>query len=93
MNWIVAKAAYYSWLSEARRKEILDGQVAATNNYNIFLGPNTDEMQGDLRASDKVHFSEKGLIEHGTRWADAIIEKLFTSKKIVAENTTNGSFL
>ena len=68
-------------------KAITDTQMSVCNNYNIFVGPTTDDLQGDYRHTDNLHLSEKGLIEHGTRWADVIMEKFFTPYKLEADSS------
>lgn len=95
LPWIIAKVAY-SWSNDKdtnRQKTLTDAQKAICNNYNIFEGPTTDDLQGDYRYTDNLHLSEKGLIEHGKRWAAVIMDKLFTGYAVkVAEGTEHGTF-
>lgn len=89
LNWIVARVSY-AWSgynNKEKMKAITDTQMSVCNNYNIFVGPTTDDLQGDYRHTDNLHLSEKGLIEHGTRWADVIMEKFFTPYKLEADSS------
>lgn len=93
INWFVAQVSY-AW-SNYNNKEKMDAQTAtqraACNNYDIFVGPTTDDLLGDYRRKqDNLHLSKAGLIEHGTRWADVVYNKLFTEYKLEAE-TVGGS--
>jgi hypothetical protein len=47
----------------AAQKSLWDGGLALE-------GPDSDALRGDLR--DGVHFSDKGLREHGARWAEKV---------------------
>lgn len=76
LPWMVANAAYTSYTSKSAEKQILDAQKEVCNETDIFLGPLTDDLTGEYRGSDKLHFSELGLKEHGHRWAEAIVAKL-----------------
>lgn len=91
INWFVARVSYaWSNYNNTEKMNAMTGtQMAACNNYNIFVGPETDDLQGDYRHVDNLHLSEKGLIEHGTRWADAIINKLFTPYMLEADSSVN----
>ena len=42
-----------------------------------FAGPDTDDMRDDLRIEDQIHMTDKGLKEHGRRWADVLAETFF----------------
>ena len=89
LNWIVARVSY-AWSgynNQEKMKAITDTQMSVCNNYNIFVGPTTDDLQGDYRHTDNLHLSEKGLIEHGTRWADVIMEKFFTPYKLEVDSS------
>ena len=76
LPWMVANAAFTYYTSEAAEKQILDAQKEVCNETDIFLGPLTDDLTGEYRGSDNLHFSELGLKEHGHRWAEAIVAKL-----------------
>ena len=51
----------------AAQKSLWDDGIA-------WEGPDSDALRGDLR--DGVHFSGKGLREHGTRWAEKVAPRL-----------------
>ena len=40
-------------------------------------GPDTDDLQGVLRAGDHTHFSRLGLEVHGERWYAMVWSELF----------------
>ena len=45
---------------------------------NIFLGAVTADMWDGYRAPDNLHRCTAGLIKHGKRWAQAILNQFFT---------------
>jgi hypothetical protein len=49
---------------------IRDGQKSLWDDRVALEGPDSDALRGDLRAG--VHFSGKGLREHGARWAEKV---------------------
>lgn len=85
--WIIAQVSYaWSNYNNAEKMEAIKStQRSVCNNYDIFIGPTTDDLLGDYRYTDNLHLSEKGLIEHGKRWADVIMDKLFTKYRITAD--------
>lgn len=93
INWFIAQVSYaWSNYNNTSKMEAMKAtQRAACNNYNIFVGPTTDDLLGDYRAKDNLHLSKKGLVEHGTRWAEVITEKLFTPYKLEADGVANGT--
>lgn len=96
INWFVAQVSYaWSNYNDTKKMEAMKAtQRAACNNYNIFVGPDTDDLLGEYRHTDNLHFSKLGLIEHGKRWADVIVNKLFTPYKLVADETVkNGKIV
>lgn len=96
MNWFVAQVSYAwsNYNNTAKMDAMKATQKAACNNYNIFVGPTTDDLLGEYRHTDNLHMSKLGLIEHGKRWADVIVEKLFTPYKLEAEaDVKNGKIL
>ncbi len=96
INWIIAQVSYaWSNYNDTAKMEAMTAtQRGLCNNYNIFVGPTTDDLLGDYRHTDNLHLSEKGLIEHGTRWANVIIDKLFTGYALKAdESMTNGKIV
>lgn len=50
--------------------EMRDAQKSLWTDGIALEGPDTDALKGDLR--DGVHFSGKGLREHGKSWADKV---------------------
>lgn len=93
ITWMIAKASYTWYSTEAQEKEITDAQEAACNNYDIFRGADTDSLlkADGYRHTDDLHLSEKGLIEHGRRWAAAVFEKLLTQYELkAADGIVNG---
>ena len=92
INWIIAQVSY-AWSGyndTAKMNAHKATQRSVCNNYNIFVGPDTDDLQGDYRHTDNLHFSVKGLIEHGNRWANVIIDKLFTGHTLNADEWMEG---
>lgn len=94
LPWIVAKVSYAwgGYNNPEKQKSLTDAQKAICNNYNIFEGPTTDDLLDGYRSSiDNIHLNEKGLVEHGKRWAAAVTEKLLTSYELkAADGITNG---
>jgi hypothetical protein len=75
--WLVAQAAFVPDVPPEQINAVLAGQKSLVDHKTIFSGPNTEELTGSpWRAPDHLHFSGKGLIEHGKRWAAAIIAAL-----------------
>lgn len=96
INWFVAQVSYaWSNYNNTQKMEAMKAtQRAACNNYNIFVGPDTDALLGEYRHTDNLHFSKLGLIEHGKLWADVIVNKLFTPYKLEADETVkNGKIV
>lgn len=88
MNWFVAQVSYAwsNYNNTAKMDAMKAAQRAACNNYNIFVGPTTDDLLGEYRHTDNLHMSKLGLIEHGKRWADVIVNTLFTPYKLEADS-------
>lgn len=97
LNWVIAQVSYaWSNYNDTKKMESMkETQRAACNDYNIFVGPTTDDLQGEYRRpEDNLHLSEKGLIEHGKRWADVVYEKMLSSHEVVCdESLHNGTFV
>ncbi|MHB1458000.1 MAG: sialate O-acetylesterase [Armatimonadota bacterium] len=60
-----------------KMKAIREAQRQLADDESIFQGPTTDNMVGPGWRSDTVHFNEKGLKEHGRRWADVLMKTFF----------------
>jgi hypothetical protein len=71
--WFVAQASYHT-PEDTGSSEIRAAQEVLWKSGVAIQGPNTDTMTGDLRDSGGkgVHFSGKGLREHGLRWAERV---------------------
>jgi hypothetical protein len=71
--WFVAQASSHG-PRESAQADIRAAQKAVWDDGVALPGPDTDELAGDLREKDgqAVHFSGKGLREHGRLWADKV---------------------
>lgn len=78
LPWMVANAAYTYYTNSTQEAVILEAQQSVCDEETIFLGPYTDDMTKATgqRGDDDLHFNLDGLIEHGRRWAEKIVEKL-----------------
>ena len=72
--WFVAQVSYHIPGDEAS-PEIRAAQASLWKDGLAFEGPDSDSLKGDLRDSDGqgVHFSGKGLREHGAKWAEKVV--------------------
>ena len=90
LSWIVARVSYAwnGYNNKDKMELITSTQASLANNYNVFVGPTTDDMLDDYRSSiDHLHMSEKGLVEHGSRWADAVIKYFCTPYALKADSS------
>lgn len=90
LNWVVAQVSYAwsNYKDTAKMESMKAAQRAVCNNYNIFVGPTTDDLQGEYRRKqDNLHLSELGLIEHGKRWADVVYEKMMKKYEVVSDTS------
>ena len=71
--WFVAQVSYHVPGDESS-PEIRDAQAALWKDGIALQGPDSDALKGDLRERNGqgVHFSEKGLKEHGMKWAEKV---------------------
>ena len=71
--WFVAQVSYHT-PDDASSQDIRAVQQALWKSGAALEGPDSDAMTGDLRDSGGkgVHFSGKGLREHGARWAGKV---------------------
>ena len=69
--WFVAQVSYHS-PAFTGSQVFRDAQVALAKDGVAMLGPNTDTLAGDNRQNNGkgIHFSAKGLKEHGKMWAE-----------------------
>ncbi len=72
--WFVAQASYHVPGDEGS-EDIRAAQAALWADGIALAGPNSDALKGDLRERNGqgVHFSGKGLREHGAKWAEKVI--------------------
>ena len=97
LNWAIAQVSYaWSNYNDTKKMESMkETQRAACNDYNIFVGPTTDDLLGEYRRpEDNLHLSEPGLIEHGKRWADVVYDKMIRKYDVVCdESIRNGKIV
>ncbi|NMC05279.1 MAG: sialate O-acetylesterase [Candidatus Lokiarchaeota archaeon] len=80
--WLVARASFHTTPARTDMEAVAAGQERVVDNKTIFQGPTTDDLVGEpWRAPDGVHFNRAGLVEHGNRWARAIISTFFTGER------------
>ena len=94
LNWVIAQVSYAwsNYNNTEKMNAMTSTQRAACNNYNIFVGPCTDDLLGEYRHTDNLHMSKLGLIEHGTRWSEVLMNAFFTPYKLEAdESLANGT--
>lgn len=72
--WFVAQASYHVPGDEGS-EEIRAAQASLSRDAIALAGPDSDALKGELRENNGqgVHFSGKGLREHGARWAAQVI--------------------
>lgn len=90
LNWCIAQVSYaWSNYNNTRKMESMkETQRAACNDETIFVGPTTDDLQGEYRHTDNLHLSKLGLIEHGKRWADVVYNKMITAYEVSMDTNT-----
>jgi hypothetical protein len=73
----VAQVSYHG-PDDQGSPEIRGAQKEVCDSGLALPGPDTDELQGDLRERNGagVHFSGKGLREHAARWFDIVSASL-----------------
>ena len=71
--WFVALVSYHA-PDDAGSPEIRGAQLAVCRRGLALEGPDSDALVGDLRdgGGKGIHFSAKGLEEHGRGWADKL---------------------
>lgn len=71
--WFVAQASYHT-PDDPGSPDLRNAQSASWKSGTALEGPDSDSLTGDLRDSGGtgVHFSGKGLREHGARWAEKV---------------------
>ena len=97
LNWMIAQVSYaWSNYKDTKKMDSMKAtQRAACNGYDIFVGPTTDDLQGEYRRKqDNLHLSEIGLIEHGKRWADEVYAKMMQTYSVYpSENIAHGKVI
>lgn len=90
LNWCIAQVSYaWSNYNNTKKMESMkETQRAACNDETIFVGPTTDDLQGEYRHTDNLHLSKLGLIEHGKRWADVVYNKMITAYEVSMDTNT-----
>lgn len=90
LNWCIAQVSYaWSNYNNTKKMESMkETQRAACNDETIFVGPTTDDLQGEYRHTDNLHLSKLGLIEHGKRWADVVHNKMITAYEVSMDTNT-----
>lgn len=71
--WFVAQVSYHV-PGDEESPDIRDAQAALWRDGTALQGPDSDALKGDLRERNGqgIHFSEKGLHEHGLAWANKV---------------------
>lgn len=89
ISWMICRV---SRLQEYTSPQLIDAQnqVISTLNYNVFAGPETDNIQANgERAGGNIHFQGSGLIALGNAWADYILNPLFLNNSLPIGGTNN----
>lgn len=71
--FVVARVSFVPDLDQAKMDAIRAAQEALWKEKVALQGPETDDLLGEMRHKDRIHFSKKGLEEHGKRWADRLV--------------------
>jgi hypothetical protein len=71
--WFVAQVSYHT-PADTSSPQIRAAQKSLWDDKVALEGPDSDALKGDLRQDNGqgVHFSGKGLREHGGRWAEKV---------------------
>lgn len=69
----MAQATYHT-PADPSSDEVRAGQKSLWDDKVALEGPDTDALRGEFREANGqgVHFSGKGLREHGSRWAEKV---------------------
>ncbi|TWU28452.1 sialate O-acetylesterase [Bythopirellula polymerisocia] len=87
--WFVAQASYHN-PEKPSFKSVRSAQARLWKEGIALEGPDTDTLTGDRRdlGGAGIHFSPKGLSEHGRMWADLVGDYIDSELEI---DTGNGS--
>jgi hypothetical protein len=79
--WVIGGASWTDKGDKAKQTAIRRAQKSVCGRNGISEGPDTDELTGaEWRNGEaSIHFNEKGLAEHGRRWAEVISKMLDNS--------------
>jgi len=75
--WVVARVSFLPRNTETAMHEIRSAQQRLWSDGHALRGPDTDDLQGPLRAGDRTHFSRLGLEVHAERWYAMVWSELF----------------
>lgn len=71
--WVVAHVSFVPELAREKMDAIRAAQAELWKEKVALEGPDTDDLLGDMRHKDRIHFSKKGLEAHGKRWAERLV--------------------
>jgi hypothetical protein len=84
--WMVANASFVpgslddkpAEVRRANQEKLRRAQQELWSRGIALQGPDTDDLQGDMRHSqDGVHFSKRGIEAHAQRWFERILAQFF----------------
>jgi hypothetical protein len=75
--WLVARVSFLPRNRAAAMREIRNAHERLWAEGYALRGPDTDDLQGVLRAGDHTHFSRLGLEVHAERWFAMVWSELF----------------
>jgi hypothetical protein len=75
--WMIAIASFNPKCNESDRQPIAAAQKELWNYPGVLEGPSTDDLIDSTWRHDMIHFNEKGLREHGKRWAMKILDAFY----------------
>lgn len=82
--FVVAHASFAPELSPEKMERIRAAQTELWKSGVALQGPETDDLQGDMRHSkDHIHFSKKGLEAHAARWFACVYAELLAEPRLV----------
>ena len=88
--WVVARVSFLPRNSEAAMREIRRAHQRLWSDGLALRGPDTDDLQGPLRARDRTHFSRLGLEVHAERWYAMVWSQLF-ARPVPGDEGASGS--
>ena len=72
VSWFTAQASFHPSAPAEKEKEVARGQQLIWKSKIAHRGPVTDDLGKEYR-SDGVHFNQKGLTTHATRWFETLV--------------------